>query len=505
MTLQITQVVVMEDRAQVERRGTITGSGVTSVEVPGFPLVAVDRSLTVEATGAVVHEARLVRRWRQKAKDGLPADASELRRRVQELVETQYQQDSEVYRLTTAKETLSHTRTALTHSIAQRAGFGEAPVDEWHRQLEALSANQRHNDEALRAVQVKLEDTRRALSASRQALAVSEEPVEESECVLLLTIEGSGPIPVRVSYLVPCAVWRPAYRATLGAERVFFEAEAVVWQQTGEAWKDVQLSFSTARPTLGTTPPTLVDDWLSLRPKSAIEKRVVDVAVREETIQTAGEGSPAAPELPGLDDGGEARLLKAPGPTTVPSDGLPHRVPLATFDSAAAIELVCPPERSPLAFTVARFANESGSVLLAGPVDLIRSSGFVGRSQISFTAPKEVLKLSFGSEDGVTVTRTVEEKTEEARLTGRRTTKKVITLHLSNASREPKRLVLEERIFVSEVKEVEVQVLQKECDPAPAPPTKDGITRFEVALAPNGTKKAKFVWEVSAAGKVAGL
>jgi len=142
---------------------------------------------------------------------------------------------------------------------------------------------------------------------------------------------------------------------------------------------------------------------------------------------------------------------------------------------------------------------------LAGPVDLIRSAGFVGRSQVSFTAPGETLKLSFGSEDGVRVTRVVEEKLDEARLTGRRTTKKTVTLHVSNASTTPRKLLLEERIFVSEVKEVEVQVLQKECDPAPSPVSKDGIARLEVALAANATKKVKFVWEVSAAGKVAGL
>ena len=44
-TLPVKKVVVMEDRAQVERRGTIVLSGVTKVEIEGLPLVAVDRSL----------------------------------------------------------------------------------------------------------------------------------------------------------------------------------------------------------------------------------------------------------------------------------------------------------------------------------------------------------------------------------------------------------------------------------------------------------------------------
>lgn len=504
--MKLTHVIVMEDRAQVERRGTLTLSGgLSTVELPGFPLVAVDRSLTVEATGATVHEARLVRRWKQKDKGGLPADASELRKRVQALVDVQYGHDSDVYRLTTRKETLAQARQALLQSIGLRVGYGDADVRAWAQQLDALTAQQAENDEALRVAQAAVDAVKKELSASRQALAVAEERQEDLECLLALTVEGQGEVAVRVSYLVPCAVWRPAYRATLSGDEVLFESEAVVWQRTGEAWPEVQLEFSTARPTLGTAPPSLQDDWLALRPKTSVEKRVVDVAVREEAIQTAGETSVAVPELPGLDDGGEARLLKAPGKSTVPSDGQPHRVPMGSFKAKAALELVCPPELSALAFTVARFGNEGGSVLLAGPVDLIRAAGFVGRSQVSFTAPGETLKLSFGSEDGVRVTRSVDEKVDEARLTGRRTTKKTVTLHLSNASTTPRKLLLEERVFVSEVKEVEVQVLQKECDPAPSPVSKDGIARLEVALPPNATKKVKFVWEVSAAGKVAGL
>lgn len=505
-TLTLTKVVVMEDRAQLERRGTLalTG-GVQTFEFPGLPLVTVDRSLSVELSGATLHEARLVRRWREKARGGLPVDASELRRRVQALVEQQYGHDSDVYRLTARKEALAETRAQLLASIAQRAGYGEADVNQWQAQLDALGTAQRELDAVLQEATRASERAKKELSSTRQALAIAEERSEDLECVLVLTAEGAGSAAVRVTSLVPCAVWRPAYRATLSGDAVQVETEAVVWQRTGEAWTDVALSFSTARPTLGTTPPTLTDDWLSLRPKTSVERRQVEVAVREEAIQTAGEQSDAAPEFPGLDDGGEARLIEAPGRATIPSDGQPHRVALGSFQSKPTLELTCPAELSPLAFTVARFSNESGRVLLAGPVDLIRSAGFVGRTQLAFTAPGETLKLSFGSEDGVRVTRRLDEKTDEARLTGRRTTKKTVTLFVSNAGREPKRLSLQERILVSEVKEVEAQILTKECDPPPGPASRDGVATIDVQLGSNATRKVTFVWEVSAAAKVAGL
>jgi uncharacterized protein (TIGR02231 family) len=209
--------------------------------------------------------------------------------------------------------------------------------------------------------------------------------------------------------------------------------------------------------------------------------------------------------MPGLDDGGETRLLQAAGATTVKSDGQPQRVALFSFESKATVERVCPAELTSLVFVLARFSNSGGQVLLAGPVDLIRNSGLVGRAQLKFAAPGELVKLSFGNEDGVQIIRDTKEEVDEARLTGRRTTKKTVNLHVSNTRNEVVRLVIEERIPVSEVKEVEVQVIAKACQPAPSAVTKEGIARIEVELAAQATKTAKFVWELGAAAKVAGV
>jgi len=503
--LPVMRVVVMEDRAQVERKGSVTlDAGVTRVEIAGLPLVAVDRSLKVDVQGATLVDAKLVRRWREKPKGGLPADASALRKRVEALrLEAEAKRD-EVSRLEARVELLAAARGDLLRGIAEGTGYGKSDAPRWTEQLEALSKKQADADEALRRGQHEQEQLAQRQAEAQAALDTAEEQDRDLDCVLAISLEGSGTASVRASYLVPCAVWRPAYRASLKRDAVLLEAEAVVWQRTGEAWKDVQLQLSTARPTLGTTPPSLTEDRLALRPKQQLEKKIVDVAIREEVIQSAGESGGEA-EMPGLDDGGEARLLTAPGAASIPSDGQPHRVPLFHFDAKAQLERVCPAELSSLVTMVARFPNSSGQVLLAGPVDLIRNAGFVGRTQLKFAAPGETVKLAFGSEDGMTVIRELHEKVEEARLTGRRTTTKKVQLHVSNARPEPAKLVIEERVPVSEVKEVEVQVLAKDCAPAPATVTKDGIARLELELPPNGTKTAVFAWELSAAAKVAGL
>ncbi len=498
-TLPVKKVVVMEDRAQVERRGTLTLSGVTKVVIEGLPMVAVDRSLKLEVKGGTLIDAKFERRWKEQPKGGLPADASALRTRVKTLELEKLTRGDALARLDARAQVYAAARADLLRAISELAGFGSVEVSQWKTQLGTLSEKEAALDEERRLARQALAFTELRHQEARNALGAAEEPIRRMECVLALTLEGTGEAQVRASYLVPCAVWRPAYRATLAGDQVKVETEAVVWQRTGEEWPQVELLFSTARPTLGTSPPSLVEDRLHTRAKQEIEKRVVDVSIREEVIQSAGETT-GTPEMAGLDDGGETRLLQAAGPTSIHSDGQPHRVALFAFEAKAVVERLCAAELSSLVFVVARFPNSSGQVLLAGPVDLIRDSGLVGRAQLKFAAPGETVKLSFGNEDGLQVVRDTDEKVEEARLTGRRTTTKTVQLHVSNTRGQPVRLIIEERVPVSEVKEVEIKVLTKD-----TPLTKDGIARLEVELAAQSTKTAKFTWELSAAAKVDGV
>jgi uncharacterized protein (TIGR02231 family) len=504
ISLPITKVVILEDRAQVERRGEVTLVGpATRLELTGLSPVAVDRSLQVEVDGGGFIDGKFERTWREQPRGGLAADATALRRRAAGLENEVRAAKDLVVRLELRVELLAATRADVLRAIAESAGHGGLDAAGCAEQLGTLSARQASDDEQLCVARATLEHRTALLREANEALAVSEAPASTLDCRLVLNLSGEGRARVRVSYLVPCAVWRPSYRASLVGSTVLLEAEAVIWQRTQEDWNDVQVQLSTARPTLGTAPPLLTEDRLRTRLKLEDEKRVVDVALREEAVQSAGEVGGRA-ELPGLDDGGEARLLQVAAKTTVPSDGQPHRVPLFSFETTAELAHVCPAELTSAVSLVARFSNESGQVLLAGPVDLVRQSGFVGRSVLKFAAPGERLQLSFGSDDGLRVVRSIQEKVEEARLTGRRTTTTRVTLYVSNARPESATVVLEERVPISEVREVEIRVLPKECSPQPAPLTSEGFARLALELPPNGTRTATFAWELSAAAKVAG-
>ena len=89
-----------------------------------------------------------------------------------------------------------------------------------------------------------------------------------------LAAEAPGTVELSLSYAVPGAEWSPRYDARVAsAEQVvqlgYF---GVVRQNTGEDWKNVELTLSTARPSLGGGPPSLPEwtvDHCSVRLKPA--------------------------------------------------------------------------------------------------------------------------------------------------------------------------------------------------------------------------------------------
>jgi uncharacterized protein (TIGR02231 family) len=513
VTLPVIKVTVLEDRALVERRGEVTiPAGPQRLRVEGLSPLAVDRSLQVSLSGGTIVGARVSRTWKEQPKEGLREHRTELGRRVESLEQAVRVATGDVLRLEARLNVAQAARADVLRSISELVGAGKATPDTWRLHLAAVRAEVGSTEEALRQSRKREAVARQRLAEAQGAFAQGEQP--EAKLVTSAEMEVNHPtggtVTVGVAYLVPSAVWRPAYRATLrpgeGGETVVLECEAVVWQRTEEDWKDVEMAFSTARPTLGASPPRLVEDRLYLRDKTQQEKHTVEVSIREETLQTTGEGGAQQAEgMPGLDDGGEPLTLKATHRVTLPSDGAPHRVPLFQFTAPATSELVGTPEHSPLVHRVARFENKGSSVLLAGPVDLVRTSGYVGRAQLTFAGVGERVKLGFGSEDALRIARQVETKLDTNRLTGRKTRTHFVKLFLSNTGSQAEQIAIEERMPVSEVEAVEIELLKEKAKPAPSKVSQDGIIRFELPAPARSQQELAFAYTVSSSAKVAGL
>ncbi|MFD5267873.1 mucoidy inhibitor MuiA family protein [Streptomyces sp. NPDC058335] len=511
--LPVTAVTCLEDRAHVERAAVLDlRPGVQRLRLGPVSALAVDRTLHAEVTAghpATVLDARIVREWTPRGPRPSPDHDSALRRRVHALEEERLAVEQRRDRLRSRLDLLGRLAADLLREIGEGAGSGETEGPRWARELDRVDAERDTYGEQLRAAGARLSALDAELGEARRAMDLAETEPAELVGHIELTVEAAaaGPVGLRLTHLTPCALWRPAYRAVLDGDSLTLETDAMVWQRTGEDWSDVRLTLSTARSALAAEPPRLREDRLTLKDRTAEERRTVEVELREQEIGDLGPAPVLG--LPGVADGGETRVLNAPAPVSVPADGRAHRVRLSAFTTAASSEYACAPELSPLVTQVVRFDNRSGHALLAGPVDLVRGSGFTGRGTLDFTAPGAPVELAFGSCDDYRVVRYAEESHASPGLTQRTVTTHTVRLHLSRFSAPAEQAVqtvaVRERVPVSEVSAVEVRLRNEACSPAPDTLDAEGIARWNVVLPPGGRRTVTLVYEVSASAKVAGL
>ncbi|WP_437756526.1 DUF4139 domain-containing protein [Sorangium sp. So ce1389] len=526
-------VTLFEDRAEVVRAARVeVEAGAQWVAIGGVSVFVDERTVQARvapaagAEGAVRVTAARVR-WRAHREAALGREA------IDALEREQREASRRAGAAELARDRASRREAHLDQLLAKWAqAMSEVPKDagdparlaSWRGGIEALRAalaDALAASAEARAARAHAED-----DARRAATRLREGSLEQPryEAVIEVEIHAPAPQPVEIelTYRVACAIWRPEHLARLSADaaggagaRLSADAAggsvelttwATAWQATGEAWENVVARFSTARPARTAEAPLLADDVLRLRRKTDLERRRVVVEARDQAIAAAGlgHGARAVDEMPGVDDGGEPLVFEAAEPVTLPSDGRPLRVEIARRSLPAELALVLYPEAHPAAHLRATVTLDGGGAgrprpLLAGPVRVARGGSLVGRARLDFVGAGEPFELGFGVDDAVRVRRTVDEEQETAAITGSRKIRRRVKLSFSNLSSLAKRVLVTERIPVSEVAEVEVALGEA---PGWTLDEKDGFLRGRVELPPRGVKTMAFTYELRAGASV---
>jgi uncharacterized protein (TIGR02231 family) len=534
--IPVAEVTLLEDRALVVRRGIIElPPGRSQLLVSNVAPVLVDKTLAAalslpsgsdgshgEGQAELPEDLRVrsvsIRRWRVTREQDRPAELAQLQatRRDKQLALATANQRIE--QLTAEHVSIEQLLALTLQEINEDVSWGGRGSQRWGEQLDQLDARLR--ELALECSRIK--HANQLLTRELQDLQtlVAASSTLDSEVTAELTLELINPEPLtrrlelRIDYLVPGALWRPWHSARLieseqQAVHVEFECEAAVWQATGEDWSDVQLIFSTERPSLGAKPPPLATDTLRFRKKTS----TVEVEAREQKVNTAGLGADAGhegatktvaeDELPGIDDGGEAVELRGRTKATIPTDGRPYRVPIFSFESPATTALVCAPELERAVILRSRQHNAATHPLLAGPVDLIRNSGLVGRTSLLFIAPGERFELGFGPDSSLRVHRKLEDLEHERRMMSSWTRKpRRVTVKLSNLSPTAKTIEVKERIAISEVEKVEVELTEASHG---VKADADGFVTWEATLPGFGREALELTWVLVVHDDVVGM
>jgi hypothetical protein len=257
----ITQVTVFSDRARIERAGKVkSGVGVHAVRLPDLPGGTLLDTVRVDAKGAKVLrvEARPVEQARQAIGQ------------VEGLLE-QLEALGKQFTLHAARRQVRVDELAYLDGLAPKTPKAE----------EYRKGQPEVNPRAWLAVRGFLQTRRTALSTElRQMDATHAEWVEQAgklraeinrynqsafsrrrtiQVLVVLEAKVASPT-VRLSYFVPGASWRPAYKVSLAesGRKLTIRTAGRVQQATGEDWDGVELALSTAIPGQGIEAPELL-------------------------------------------------------------------------------------------------------------------------------------------------------------------------------------------------------------------------------------------------------
>jgi uncharacterized protein (TIGR02231 family) len=298
-------------------------------------------------------------------------------------------------------------------------GSGVTRIEEQNREIDSAKLQIKDKIDALRR-------QRNEASGSRK---------KESKSVeITLEVSREGSFSLNLSGVTTQAGWEPAYDVRLeqDGKTAGLTFRALVRQQTGEDWKDVELNLSTARPAAGGGPPELYPWRLSfyhpmpaplMVPSSPAPSkssaRVMKDAVMYETYEPKPEAAPAEYLTAEVHGEQTSVSFRVPRSVDVPSDNSQHDNVIAIEQLPVSLEFLAIPKLSPFVFLKSEIINKASYPLLPGRVNIFTGNTFTGSSQLKKVAAGEKFDMFFGTDDQITVKREELKQHKEAGIFGK--------------------------------------------------------------------------------------
>lgn len=347
------------------------------------------------------------------------------------------------------------------------------------------------------------------------------------EVRLPVEAQSEGNLTISLSYLMPGASWRPVYDARLetGSGNLEITQYGSVTQGTGEDWKDISLTLSTAQPQRGAQAPSLSPMWVNLIQKGnyynsgaaalkSVQFRLADgagadasyaEAVEENAARRTGGSAwpvPIEQSRAQINTGGFTAEYVIPGPANVPADGTESKHLIGPFETENKMEVHIKPQRSSHAYLIAKTTLKGDAPILPGQVSLFLDGSFVGKISIPMLRPGKDYDLSFGIDDQIEVQhKTLKDEQSESGIIIAKSKvieRRYIT-EIQNLRKKNVDIVLLQTLPASKNEDIKTTLLPEHTSPGFKEDHDNlkGLTSWSFALKPQEKKDIKFGWRVS--------
>lgn len=509
----IAAVTVYADRALVTRTASLDlPAGATEITFDGLPLGIDENSL--RAKGAGVSGAKILGIDSATYFVEKPIDqkARELQDQVQKLRDDDRICTDQLATLQAEKEFLQSLKNQYTSQLTQELVVNKTSIAEYKDMNAFLKESVEENAKKTREINI----TRRDLDLKIKALLgelnkIQSQPrYEYRKASVTVELKTAGKLDVDLLYMAYNASWRPTYDVRVNSDKGAVEMtyNGFVAQRTGENWDNVNLTLSTAKPSIGARIPEL-HAWNLDLPKPTDES-LGNRQYNEGQMTGGWDGGRAGEPMPSNAILQTAQAIAVEKLTSVffniikkeniPSDGSLHKTTISTLNFKADLAYEAVPKLSPFAYLKATITNDSSFPLIAGPTNIFLGPDFVGTASINTIAPTEKFDCSLGIDESIKIERKQEKKFDEAAGGFLSSSKKRKSfgykITASNYKKTNVTVTVTDQLPVPQNENITYEMVS--CTPNFTEKTKDNLMKWKLELKPQEKKEITFEFYVDA-------
>ena len=509
-TSVVEAVTVYPDGASVTRAVAVElPGGDNTVVLKDFPLTLDPSSLRVE--GEADSRLTIGAIDTRPPRAAPPVNLPELDKRIEALKDERANLQGAIAAATARRKFAERFAEASPAGIGEK---GEArPIADWRAAFAAVAEEVATADAAIRDAERKQRDIDREVARLESERA--SKPPSKLEVRIDLASAAAAKATLRLTYAVRGARWTPLYDARLdsGAKdrkpALELVRRAEITQATGEDWPNVALSVSTVRSALGGRAPELnplVVQYPQPAPPAAPASGILqdrrELSRRKDEIDlVAKQDARRADELKAETEiSGFQVLFRIPGRVSVGASEGARSLLISSATIVPDLAVRSAPVIDPTAFLEASFTQSEDALLLPGRVSIYRDGVFVGRSHMAAASKDEKVRLGFGADDKVKVTRSIVKRNEGSAgliLTTSKTDERSFKTVIRNGHDFPIRVAIEDQLPTSENEDIQVEML-----PSTTPPSatnlrdRRGVLEWAFEARPGEVRDIAFAWRI---------
>jgi uncharacterized protein (TIGR02231 family) len=414
---RISSVTVYSDRAVVERSAVVSvKSGEQRVVFDSLPAGTDPQSLQIRvSSGVILSDLVFQKKYLKEVPDAKIAELSAIKENREAALQAE---SDKIIRLRDEKAFLNKIITKVT--TVTEGSEAELNPDEWikmitfyRERLAELDTRIRESEKMTRSLKTEIEQVTRELND-----LMAGRTKEIRQAVAVINIGTPGEVSLTLTYAVLGPNWYPVYDLRVDSGKKILELTyyATVSQNTGEDWKNVPLTLSTAKPDIGGTMPELDPWYLGLHQnrrdrydgdyeESKSESAVQMFNMMEESVDSltgvvadeSGYGQAKAKT------GAVAVLFEVPGGSTIESDNNAHKIGIMTRSFPASFRYAAVPKLTPYAYLKAKVKNDTEFPLLPGTTKIFLDGNFVSTGSLPLVAPTEEFWTYLGIDESVEI------------------------------------------------------------------------------------------------------